>query len=320
MFLEVKNISKKYEDKYAIKDVSFSLEKGKFLCLLGPSGSGKSTILHSIGGFIKHDGEIILDGKSIKDLSPEDRDVSTVFQSFGLFPHMNVLKNVMYGLKFKEKDKSKKEKEAEAREVLRIVGLNGYEKRYPSELSGGEKQRVALARSLVVRPKILLMDEPLSALDAKLRSEMQFEIRRIQREFNITTIFVTHDQKEAFVMADEIIIINHGELVAKGAPQDIYNHPKNEFTLDFIGNKNIIKGKYVRPEKIRPDANGEEFIIKDITFNGETIELDIENDEHKLEMLILNDDVNYQIGEKIKVKYEMEDIDESTTRLDTASC
>ncbi len=319
MFLEVKNISKKYEDKYAIKDVSFSLEKGKFLCLLGPSGSGKSTILHSIGGFIKHEGEIILDGKSIKDLSPEDRDVSTVFQSFGLFPHMNVLKNVMYGLKFKEKDKSKKEKEAEAREVLRIVGLNGYEKRYPSELSGGEKQRVALARSLVVRPKILLMDEPLSALDAKLRSEMQFEIRRIQREFNITTIFVTHDQKEAFVMADEIIIINHGELVAKGAPQDIYNHPKNEFTLDFIGNKNIIKGKYVRPEKIRPDANGEEFVIKDITFNGETIELDIENDEHKLEMLILNDDVNYQIGEKIKVKYEMEDIDESTTRLDTAS-
>lgn len=320
MFLEVKNISKKYEDKYAIKDVSFSLEKGKFLCLLGPSGSGKSTILHSIGGFIKHDGEIILDGKSIKNLSPEDRDVSTVFQSFGLFPHMNVLKNVMYGLKFKEKDKSKKEKEAEAREVLRIVGLNGYEKRYPSELSGGEKQRVALARSLVVRPKILLMDEPLSALDAKLRSEMQFEIRRIQREFNITTIFVTHDQKEAFVMADEIIIINHGELVAKGAPQNIYNHPKNEFTLDFIGNKNIIKGKYVRPEKIRPDANGEEYVIKDITFNGETIELDIENDEHKLEMLILNDDVNYQIGEKIKVKYEMEDIDESTTRLDTASC
>lgn len=319
MFLEVKNISKKYEGKYAIKDVSFSLEKGKFLCLLGPSGSGKSTILHSIGGFIKHEGEIILDGKSIKNLSPEDRDVSTVFQSFGLFPHMNVLKNVMYGLKFKEKDKSKKEKEAEAREVLRIVGLNGYEKRYPSELSGGEKQRVALARSLVVRPKILLMDEPLSALDAKLRSEMQFEIRRIQREFNITTIFVTHDQKEAFVMADEIIIINHGELVAKGAPQDIYNHPKNEFTLDFIGNKNIIKDKYVRPEKIRPDANGEEFIIKDITFNGETIELDIENDEHKLEMLILNDDVDYKIGENIKVKYEMEDIDESTTRLDTTS-
>lgn len=319
MFLEVKNISKKYEDKYAIKDVSFSLEKGKFLCLLGPSGSGKSTILHSIGGFIKHEGEIILDGKSIKNLSPEDRDVSTVFQSFGLFPHMNVLKNVMYGLKFKEKDKSKKEKEAEAREVLRIVGLNGYEKRYPSELSGGEKQRVALARSLVVRPKILLMDEPLSALDAKLRSEMQFEIRRIQREFNITTIFVTHDQKEAFVMADEIIIINHGELVAKGAPQDIYNHPKNEFTLDFIGNKNIIKDKYVRPEKIRSDANGEEFVIKDITFNGETIELDIENDAHKLEMLILNDNADYKIGEKIKVKYEMEDIDESTTRLDTAS-
>lgn len=320
MFLEVRNISKKYDDKYAIKDVSFSLEKGKFLCLLGPSGSGKSTILHSIGGFIKHDGDIVLDGKSIKDFSPEDRDVSTVFQSFGLFPHMNVLKNVMYGLKFKEKDKTKKEKEAEAREVLRVVGLSGYEKRYPSELSGGEKQRVALARSLVVRPKLLLMDEPLSSLDAKLRTEMQFEIRRIQREFNITTIFVTHDQKEAFVMADEIIIINHGEIASQGTPQDIYNHPKNEFTLDFIGNKNIIKGKYVRPEKIRPDEDGEEFIIKDITFNGETIELDIKNDEHKLEMLILNDNADYKNGDKIKVKYEMEDIDESTTRLDTASC
>lgn len=320
MFLEVKNISKKYEDKYAIKDVSFSLEEGKFLCLLGPSGSGKSTILHSIGGFIKHDGDIILSGESIKDMPPEDRDVSTVFQSFGLFPHMNVLKNVMYGLKFKEKDKTKKEKEAEAREVLRVVGLSGYEKRYPSELSGGEKQRVALARSLVVKPKLLLMDEPLSSLDAKLRSEMQFEIRRIQREFNITTIFVTHDQKEAFVMADEIIIINHGDLIAKGTPKDIYNHPKNEFTLDFIGNKNIIKGRYVRPERIRIDEAGEEFIIKDITFNGETIELDIENDEHKLEMLILNDNADYKLGDKIRVKYEMEDLDESTTRLDTASC
>ena len=320
MFLEVKNISKKYEDKYAIKDVSFSLEEGKFLCLLGPSGSGKSTILHSIGGFIKYDGDIILSGESIKDMPPEDRDVSTVFQSFGLFPHMNVLKNVMYGLKFKEKDKTKKEKEAEAREVLRVVGLSGYEKRYPSELSGGEKQRVALARSLVVRPKLLLMDEPLSSLDAKLRSEMQFEIRRIQREFNITTIFVTHDQKEAFVMADEIIIINHGDLIAKGTPKDIYNHPKNEFTLDFIGNKNIIKGRYVRPERIRIDEAGEEFIIKDITFNGETIELDIENDEHKLEMLILNDNADYKLGDKIRVKYEMEDLDESTTRLDTASC
>ena len=319
MFLEVKNISKKYEDKYAIKDVSFSLEEGKFLCLLGPSGSGKSTILHSIGGFIKYDGDIILSGESIKDMPPEDRDVSTVFQSFGLFPHMNVLKNVMYGLKFKEKDKTKKEKEAEAREVLRVVGLSGYEKRYPSELSGGEKQRVALARSLVVRPKLLLMDEPLSSLDAKLRSEMQFEIRRIQREFNITTIFVTHDQKEAFVMADEIIIINHGDLIAKGTPKDIYNHPKNEFTLDFIGNKNIIKGRYVRPERIRIDEAGEEFIIKDITFNGETIELDIENDEHKLEMLILNDNADYKLGDKIRVKYEMEDLDESTTRLDTAS-
>lgn len=320
MFLEVKNVSKKYKDKYAIKDVNFSLEEGKFLCLLGPSGSGKSTILHSIGGFIKHEGDIILDGVNIKNMPPEERDVSTVFQSFGLFPHMSVLKNVMYGLKFKEKNKSKKEKEAEAREVIRTVGLQGYENRYPSELSGGEKQRVALARSLVVRPKLLLMDEPLSSLDAKLRSEMQFEIRRLQREFNITTIFVTHDQKEAFVMADEIIIINHGNIVSKGTPEDIYNNPKNEFTLDFIGDKNIIGNKYVRPEKIHMDDDGEEFTIEDITFNGETIELDIINDTHKLEMLILNDNKDYKIGEKIKVNYEMEKIDENITCDNSTSC
>lgn len=249
MFLEVNNISKKYGDKYAIKDVNFTLEKGKFLCLLGPSGSGKSTILHSIGGFIKHSGEIILDGENITNYPPEERDVSTVFQSFGLFPHMTVLKNVMYGLKFKYKDKPKKERVKMATETLEIVGLGDYLSRYPDELSGGEKQRVALARSLVVKPKLLLMDEPLSSLDAKLREEMQFEIRKIQRDFNITTIFVTHDQKEAFVMADDILIINKGEIENHGAPREIYNNPNNKFTLDFIGQKNIVGDKYVRPEK-----------------------------------------------------------------------
>lgn len=320
MFLEVNNISKKYGDKYAIKNISFNLEQGKFLCLLGPSGSGKSTILHSIGGFIKHTGEILLAGENITNYPPEERDVSTVFQSFGLFPHMSVLKNVMYGLKFKFKDKSKKEREKMATETLDIVGLGDYLSRYPDELSGGEKQRVALARSLVVKPKLLLMDEPLSSLDAKLREEMQFEIRKIQRDFNITTIFVTHDQKEAFVMADDIIIINKGEIVNHGAPTDIYNHPKNKFTLDFIGQKNTVEGKYVRPEKICiVKEGGEKFTITDITFFGETIELEIENDKHKFEMVILNDNHKFEIGENILVDYELEELNEDTSRFDTTS-
>ena len=320
MFLEIKNMSKKYGDKYAIRDINFSLEEGKFLCLLGPSGSGKSTILHSIGGFIDHEGAVFLDGKDISKEPPEDRDVSTVFQSYGLFPHMTVEKNVAYGLKFKNRSDSKAKRLKEAREILEIVGLKGYENRYPSELSGGEKQRVALARSLIVKPKLLLMDEPLSALDAKLRDQMQVEIRRIQREFNITTIFVTHDQKEAFVMADEIIILDQGRIVNQGRPDKIYNQPKNSFTLDFIGQKNFIGDSYVRPEKIELANDGEEFQIKDLTFFGPTIELKIENQDKKLKMLVLNQDFSYKVGDKIKVKYKEEQINENPTCTDPASC
>lgn len=320
MFLEINNISKKYGDKFAIKDVSFTLEQGKFLCLLGPSGSGKSTILHSIGGFIKHSGKIYLDREDITTSPPEERDVSTVFQSFGLFPHMNVLKNVMYGLKFKFKDKSKKEREKMAIDTLDIVGLGDYLNRYPDELSGGEKQRVALARSLVVKPKLLLMDEPLSSLDAKLREEMQFEIRKIQRDFNITTIFVTHDQKEAFVMADDILIINKGQIVNHGTPREIYNKPKNKFTLDFIGQKNTVGDKYVRPEKINiVESNGEKFTIKDITFFGDTIELDIENENHHFEMITLNGNQKFEIGDNILVQYELEEFNENTSRFNATS-
>lgn len=321
MFLKVENMSKSYGDKYAIENINFSLDKGKFLCLLGPSGSGKSTILHSIGGFIKHKGSVFLDSVDITNISPENRNVSTVFQSFGLFPHMTVLKNVAYGLRFKEKNLSKLDREKEAIKVLEIVGLKGYENRYPEELSGGEKQRVALARSLVIKPKLLLMDEPLSALDAKLRDQMQFEIRRIQREFNITTIFVTHDQKEAFVMADEIIILNKGKIVTKGSPADIYNNPKNAFTLDFIGQKNIIEDKYVRPENIElVETGGESFTIEDITFFGPTIELKVTNGKIKLKMLVLNKNRSYKIGDKILINYKLEKINENITRFDPTSC
>lgn len=308
MYLEIKNLSKKYGDSYAVKDISFGLEEGKFLCLLGPSGSGKSTILHSIGGFLDHDGKIIIDGEDISNKSPEERDVATVFQSYAIFPHMNVLENVMYGLKFKAKGLSKREKRERALEVIEKVGLRGFERRYESELSGGQKQRVALARSLVVKPKLLLMDEPLSALDYNLRNKMQEEIKRIQKDFKITTIFVTHDRNEAFAMADEIIILKEGRLIEKASPEDIYNQPKDDFTLNFMGKANMVGGGFVRPEKIREDDKGEEFTIKDLRFEGDRIRIFLKRDNKELEMIKLNDGKKYKIGEKIKVTYRIEEI------------
>lgn len=308
MYLEIKNLSKKYGYSYAVKDISFGLEEGKFLCLLGPSGSGKSTILHSIGGFLDHEGQIIIDGEDISYKSPEERDVSTVFQSYAIFPHMNVLENVMYGLKFKAKGLSKKEKCERALDVIEKVGLKGLERRYESELSGGQKQRVALARSLVVKPKLLLMDEPLSALDYNLRNKMQEEIKRIQKEFKITTIFVTHDRNEAFAMADEIIILKGGRLIEKASPEDIYNQPKDDFTLNFMGKANMVDGGFVRPEKIREADKGEEFTIKDLRFEGDRIRILLQKSDKELEMIKLNDGKKYKIGEKIKVTYRIEEI------------
>ncbi len=308
MYLEIKNLSKKYGDSYAVNDISFGLEEGKFLCLLGPSGSGKSTILHSIGGFLDHEGKIIIDGEDISHKSPEERDVATVFQSYAIFPHMNVLENVMYGLKFKAKGLSKREKRERALEVIEKVGLRGFERRYESELSGGQKQRVALARSLVVKPKLLLMDEPLSALDYNLRNKMQEEIKRIQKDFKITTIFVTHDRNEAFAMADEIIILKEGRLIEKASSEEIYNHPKDDFTLNFMGKANMIGGGFVRPEKIREDDKGEEFTIKDLRFEGDRIRIFLKRDNKELEMIKLNDGKKYKIGEKIKVTYRIEEI------------
>lgn len=308
MYLEIKNLNKYYGDNQVLKDINFSLDQGEFLCLLGPSGSGKSTILHSIGGFIKHEGTIILDGEDITNLPPNQRSVATVFQSLGLFTHMNVLKNVMYGLKFNQKSLTNQEKKDLALEVIDLVGLKGYENRLPSELSGGQKQRVALARSLVVKPKILLMDEPFSSLDQKLREKMQEEIKKLHKDFNLTTIFVTHDQVEAFKMADDVIIITDGKIIDRGSPQKIYNNPANEKSLAFIGQKNITNDMYVRPEKIEISNSGEEFIIKDIIFMGSTIELLVSNEVNNLRVLVINNNFDKKIGESIKLKYKMEKI------------
>lgn len=308
MFLDIKNLSKRYDKKSAIENINIELEKGKILCILGPSGCGKSTILKSIGGFLNLDtGSIILDGKEISKLDAADREVATVFQSYALFPNMNVIENVSYGLKFRYKDKRKIRELA--LEMIEKVGLEGYEKKEISSLSGGEQQRVAFARSLVIRPKLLLLDEPFSNLDAKLRVQMQDQIKKLQREFDISMIFVTHDQAEAFSIADKIILMNKGNIIQVDTPIDLYNTPKDRFSLEFIGKANIYGDKYIRPEMIEILKDGEEAIVKNISFKGDIIDLAVDTKEVKgLKIQILNRKQNYNIGDKIYIKYEMEDL------------
>lgn len=276
MFLEVKGISKSYNGKRVLNNASFSLDRGKILCILGPSGCGKTTILNSIGGFIKVDeGDIILDGENITSLNPEQRAVSTVFQSYGLFGHKTVIENVEYGLKFKKIPKSERRKKA--LDVLVAVGLNGYEKRHIGELSGGQQQRVALARSLVVNPRLILLDEPFSNLDENLKESMRQEIKRLVKHFNMTTILVTHDQEDAFTIADKVILMSEGNIVQDAHPTELYNKPNSIFSLDFIGRSNkLSSGEFVRPEKIRVVGKGGiQARITKVIFKGAIIEYEL---------------------------------------------
>lgn len=255
MYLKLSELSKSFGDKKVLDNLTLDIEKGELLCLLGPSGCGKTTALKLIGGFFKEDcGSIQIDGEEMTSLEPEHRPVATVFQSYALFPHMTVLENVIYGLKFKGYKKREAIKEGE--KYLDIVDLLEHKNKKIGQLSGGQQQRVALIRSLIVKPKVLLLDEPLSNLDAKLRVKMREEIKALQKQFNITMIFVTHDQEEALSIADKIAVMNGGKLEQIGTPEEIYNRPVNSFVLDFIGNSNIIKdgnGKsiFVRPEHIK---------------------------------------------------------------------
>ena len=255
MYLKLSELSKSFGDKKVLDNLTLDIKKGELLCLLGPSGCGKTTALKLIGGFLKEDcGSIQIDGEEMTSLEPEHRPVSTVFQSYALFPHMTVLENVIYGLKFKGYKKREAIKEGE--KYLDIVDLLEHKNKKIGQLSGGQQQRVALIRSLIVKPKVLLLDEPLSNLDAKLRVKMREEIKALQKQFNITMIFVTHDQEEALSISDKIAVMNGGKLEQIGTPEEIYNRPVNSFVLDFIGNSNIIKdgnGKsiFVRPEHIK---------------------------------------------------------------------
>ena len=246
--VRLEHISKIYQDPktgkdfYAVKDTSLEITPGSFVTLLGPSGCGKTTTLRMIAGFESPDeGEIYLGGEAINALTPNKRDTAMVFQSYALLPHYNIFDNVAYGLKLRKLDKATiREK---VTRILKLVGLEGMEERMTNQLSGGQQQRVALARALVLEPGVLLFDEPLSNLDAKLRVTMRTEIRRIQQEAGITAIYVTHDQSEAMALSDQIIIMEKGVVAQIGTPQEIYYHPASEFVADFIGEANFLKGK-----------------------------------------------------------------------------
>ena len=252
--VRLEHISKIYQDPktgkdfYAVKDTSLTIEPGSFVTLLGPSGCGKTTTLRMIAGFESPDeGEIYLGDEPINELTPNKRDTAMVFQSYALLPHYNVFDNVAYGLKLRKVPKD--EIRERVMKILDLVELSGMEGRMTNQLSGGQQQRVALARALVIEPSVLLFDEPLSNLDAKLRVTMRTEIRRIQQEVGITAVYVTHDQSEAMALSDNIIIMNKGVVAQMGTPQEIYYHPVNEFVADFIGEANFLRGEMLRREK-----------------------------------------------------------------------
>lgn len=247
--IELRNLSKSYEDNKVLDNLSLDIKRNEFLTLLGPSGCGKTTTLKIIAGFEYADeGNVIFEEKNITDLPPNERQINTVFQKYALFPHMNIYENIAFGLKIKKLPKD--EIDRKVKEMLKLVALEGFEKRNVDSLSGGQQQRVAIARALVNEPKVLLLDEPLGALDLKLRKEMQTELKKIQKKLGITFIFVTHDQEEALTMSDKIIVMNKGKIQQMGSPQDIYNEPENAFVARFIGESNIFDGLMLEDYKV----------------------------------------------------------------------
>lgn len=306
MFLSIKKLSKKYGSLEAVKSFSLDIKRGELVSILGPSGCGKTTTLKLLGGFeISNSGSIELDGVDLTELPPEKRPFITIFQNYALFPHMNVLENVAYGLKFK--GVSRKDALDRARKILERLSLSEHEREKVHNLSGGQQQRVAIARALILNPSILLLDEPFSSLDAKLRLSMREELKRIQRESGVTMIFVTHDQEEAMSISDKIVVMNDGLIEQTGEPEDIYNHPATSFVRNFIGDINIIENKFVRPERVslKKDLQGN-FVVAQKLFRGNLISYFVENLERKI--LIRADEMNHgrnliKKGDRVTLEY-----------------
>ena len=263
--IDLQHITKSFGSSTILDDMSLYIRENAFLTLLGPSGCGKTTTLRIIGGFATPDkGQVLFDGKDITNLPPNKRQLNTVFQKYALFTHMDIAENIAFGLKIKGKSKSYINDKIKY--ALKLVNLDGYEKRLPDSLSGGQQQRVAIARAIVNEPKVLLLDEPLGALDLKLRQDMQYELIRLKNELGITFIYVTHDQEEALTMSDTIVVMNQGYIQQMGSPESIYNEPENAFVADFIGESNIVPGIMIRDELV--EIFGARFVCVDKGFGN----------------------------------------------------
>ncbi|MGF7002888.1 spermidine/putrescine transport system ATP-binding protein [Lachnospiraceae bacterium PFB1-21] len=261
--IDIQGVSKSFGDNLVIDDLTLYIRENEFLTLLGPSGCGKTTLLRMLGGFETPDqGKVIFEGKNITDIAPNKRQINTVFQKYALFTHMTIAENIAFGMKIKKHTKSYIEEKI--RYALKLVNLEGFEERMPDSLSGGQQQRVAIARAIVNEPKVLLLDEPLGALDLKLRQDMQYELIRMKNELGITFVYVTHDQEEALTMSDTIVVMNQGYIQQIGTPEDIYNEPQNAFVADFIGESNIFSALMVEDKLVK--ILGVDFPCVDVGF------------------------------------------------------
>ena len=270
-WIELKDISKSFDGDMILDRLNLEIHENEFVTLLGPSGCGKTTTLRIMGGFETPDeGQVLLNGTDIAHVPANKRPINTVFQKYALFSHMNIAENIAFGLKIKKKPKTYIEDKIKY--ALKLVNLEGFEKRMPDSLSGGQQQRIAIARAIVNEPKILLLDEPLGALDLKLRQEMQYELIRLKEELGITFVYVTHDQEEALTMSDRIVVMNQGYIQQVGTPEDIYNEPQNAFVADFIGDSNLLSAIMVRDKKV--NIQGQEFDCVDVGF-GENNPVDV---------------------------------------------
>lgn len=311
--LELKNIQKVFGNNVVVNDVSLNIEPGKFITFLGPSGCGKTTILRMIAGFYNLDGgSISLNGKKIDNLAPQKRNTPMVFQEYALFPHMNVYDNISYGLKVQRL--SKMDIDNKVKEALELLNLIGMENRFPNQLSGGQQQRVAIARALVNNTELLLLDEPLSNLDAKLRESVRVELRQIQKKLGITMIYVTHDQQEALSMSDMIVVMNRGAIQEMGTPQDIYYNPKTKFVAEFIGTTNFITGKKAnKKDMIGLEYCNQTIFGDDINTDMDTITYSIRPESIRLSREIFSScaclkcDIKYSMFLGEKIRYFAED-------------
>ena len=284
--LQIKNMKKHYKNGDGVDNINIDVYEGEFLTMLGPSGCGKSTILRTLGGFLSVDGgDILIDGESVKDLPPEHRPTAMVFQSYNLWPHMTVYDNLAFGLRIKKMPKE--EIRESVMKGLALVNMQGFEKKYPGQLSGGQQQRVAIARALLLKPSVLLLDEPFSALDAKIRAQMREELKKIQEELNITVVFVTHDQEEAMALSHRIVVMNKGVIEQIGTPTEIYDHPESRFVASFIGEMNFLpedggKTLAVRPEDVivtKGDVAGQKTgQVRTVMVLGHYVEVNVEAD------------------------------------------